>query len=197
LVLSTLSNACGSAPAEMTPKRPAPEERAAFVQQRPAPQAQVVADVSQPVVTLRTPYSRAEAIEVLDDYFAAIGRESNTDLAALLTEDATMRYGLGSAGGLALVAWVRRFAQRDYLTPSPSSVYDPDGLELHAARDLDQRLPGDGMAFTPEASELLLRVPLTPTAARSRFGNELQLLLVPGERGLVIRKIFERGYADP
>jgi hypothetical protein len=176
---------------------PALESRGAFVERQSAPDATPVGNVSDPILTLRTPYSRAQAVDVLDRYFAAIARESNTELAELPTEDATMQYGPQTSAGLALVAWVRRFAQRDYVGVHAASIYDAEGPDLRSARDLAERAHLAGVAFVPEGAELSLRVPLSANAGKNRFGQELQLLLVPSERGLLIRKIMETGYAEP
>lgn len=173
------------------------EERPVFAEAPAAPEPLPVGAGSEAILSLRTPHARAEAQRVLDDYVEAIVRESNVDLSQLFTDDATMRYTEQGSGSSAVAGWSRRFAQRDYTNENPVGLYDADHIELYSARDVAAHAEHVGLAFSPEGSDLVLRVPLSPSNPSGRFGEEIQLLLAPGERGLRIRRIFERGYTDP
>jgi hypothetical protein len=173
------------------------EARPVFAEAPVAPEPLTVGAGSEAIVSLRTPHARAEAQRVLDDYVHAIVRESNVDVSQLFTDDATMGYTERGSGSSAVAGWSRRFAQRDYTSENPVGLYDAEHLQLYTARDVAAHAEHEGLAFSPEGSELVLRVPLAPSNPSGRFGDEIQLLLVPGERGLRIRRIFERGYTDP
>lgn len=183
----------GARPA--TPTRSQGEARPVFLEAAPAPDPVLVSSSSEAVISLRTPHARAEAQRLFDDYLRAIVHESNSELSRLLTDDATIRYGLQSQGGSALSSWVRRFTQRDYTVENPSGLYDPERFEVFGVRDVGGL--DDGWVFTPEGSQLVVRVRLSPSSPSGRFGEEMQLLLVPGAEGLLIRRIFERGYSEP
>jgi hypothetical protein len=151
-------------------------------------------DTSDPVLSLRTPFTRAEVTRLLDRYFEAISRESNADLSLVLTDDATLHFGLQQPGSSALVGWVRRFAQHDYATAHPEGLFDRRSLDVYTAADARALAPRGELAFVPEADQLLARVRLTAGALSKRFGDEMQVVITPLGDELRIRRIYERGF---
>lgn len=194
-VATCLAGACASGARGPEPQRPEPGERGAgYSEPQRVPTPTWVADTTDPVVSLRTPHSRAQVAELLDAYFEAIALESNTRLSELLTHDATLHFTPQQPGNSALVGWVRRFSQYDYQTAYPSSLYDPTTMELYTAADVSALQLERDLAFVPERDQLLLRVRLTPGTLSNRFGDELQLLIAPEADALYIRRIYERGF---
>jgi hypothetical protein len=167
----------------------------AFTEPQRVPAPSWVGTTSEPVVSLRTPFSRAEVAGLLDRYFEAIALESNTRLSELLADDATLHFSLQKPGSSALVSWVRRFAQYDYRTVHPESMYDPNEVEIYTAADVAAFGRPHDLAFVPEGDQLLARIRLTPGTLSNRFGDEMQLLLSSVGDELVIRRIYERGFS--
>jgi hypothetical protein len=162
-----------------------------------APKAQTQAQARDDVVSLRVPFGRDAALRVMEAYFAAIASESNTELAGLLTEDATITYGPQGVPGSALVGWVRRFAQLEYRGLDAKALYRRAELELYSAEDASALAEQRGFAFQPSGDQLLVRVPLILPSlnVKGRFGNEVQMLLEPSDGTLRIRRVFEPGFA--
>jgi hypothetical protein len=187
--------ACASPQGAKAPGETSLEPRAAiFTEPQRAPEPTWVAHTGSPVVSLRTPFSRGEVVQLLEAYFQAVALESNTRLSELLTEDATLHFSLQKPGGSALVGWVRRFAQYDYQTADPRGLYDPSAVELYTPADVAAFQDASGLAFLPEGDQMLARVQLTPAGRSNRFGDELQLLITPQQDALLIRRIYERGF---
>lgn len=164
-----------------------------------APQPRLVADSGDGVVSLRTPVSRGQAIAVVVRFFDAVTSESNTRLAELFRDDATIRYDTTPALSQALMAWVRRFGQMDYRALRAATLYREADIEVYSSQDVPALAHQRPFALTPVDDQLLVRFPVSASAAsnQARFGHEMQFLLDPTEDGLFISAIFEDGYVAP
>jgi hypothetical protein len=158
------------------------------------PAATASADASGGIVLLRAPAPRQDAERVVRAFFEAIRHESIRDLGAVLSDDATLLTGTGSAAESVPKVWAARFKRLDYGFSGAKSPYRSDELGFFTAEELRELRSVRRFELAPEAGELLgvvtTRDRLKVEGPR-HFGRKIEFVLGETPEGLRIRRIFE------
>lgn len=158
------------------------------------PSAKGEADTSEAVVVLRGPPAGPAARRLVQGFFEAVRRESLRDLGALLSDDATISSGPGSAAEPVPKVWAARFKRLDYGFTGAKHPYRSDELGLFTKEQLLALRPARAFELTPEDDELLLVVTTRDRrklAGPRHFGRRIEFVLGPARSGFEIRRMFE------
>jgi hypothetical protein len=146
------------------------------------------------VVLLASPPANDPARLVVQDFFEAVRRESVSELAALLSEEATISSGPGSAPEPASKVWAARFKRLDYSFSGAKQPYRSDELGLFTPDELQRLYPARRFELAPESGELLAVVTTRDRRklkGQRHFGRRLEFVLGPTPSGLRIVRMFE------
>jgi len=127
-------------------------------------------------------------------FFDAVRRESVRDLSAVLSDDATISSGVGSAAESVPKVWAARFKRLDYGFSGAKAPYRNDELGFFAADELLQLRAFRRFELTPEPGELLAVVTTRDRLevdGPRHFGHKIEFVLGDTPDGLRIRRIFE------
>lgn len=158
------------------------------------PAAAPEADASGGIVLLRAPRARGAAQRVVQAFFDAVRRESVRDLSAVLSDDATISSGAGSAAESVPKVWAARFKRLDYGFSGAKAPYRSADLGFFGADELLQLRGLRRFELTPEPGELLAVVitrDRLDLEGPRHFGHKLEFVLGDTPAGLRIRRIFE------
>lgn len=187
LVMVTLG-CVGTAPAPPIPPDAGREPAVVW------PSALREASATDGVVVLSAPPTGRAARRVVQDFFEAVRRESIRELDALLSEDATISSGPGSAAEPVPKVWAARFKRLEYGFSGAKHPYRSDELGLFTKQELAVLRPARAFELSPEDDELLAVVTTRDrrklTGPR-HFGRRIEFVLGPSPSGLQIRRMFE------
>lgn len=156
---------------------------------RPTP---VAPGTSTPSLVWRSVAPSTEAARaVVRRFFDAVARESTTELAGSLVEDALFHRPNQPATS-ALQFWTRRFSAGDYtkhVVPHDVAirVFDHESARALTRYRTTQLWPD------PDEFLAVVDLPLagTPTGSSAPWGTQLQLILLAGEDGWKVRALWE------
>lgn len=177
------------APPQSVPPDGAPREPAVVW-----PLALREASATEEVVVLSAPPTGRAARRVVQDFFEAVRRESIRELDALLSDDATISSGPGSAAEPVPKVWAARFKRLEYGFSGAKHPYRSDELGLFTKQELSVLRPERAFELSPEDDELLAVVTTRDRrklAGPRHFGRRIEFVLGPSASGLQIRRIFE------
>jgi hypothetical protein len=146
------------------------------------------------VVVLQAPPTGRVARHVVQDFFEAVRRESIRDLDALLSEDATITSGPGSAAEPVPKVWAARFKRLEYGFSGAKHPYRADELGVFTKEELSALRPARAFELSPDEDELLAVVTTRDRRKLSgprHFGRRIEFVLGPSPSGLQIRRMFE------
>lgn len=158
------------------------------------PSALREASARDSVVVLQAPPTGRAARQVVRDFFEAVRRESVRELGALLSDDATISSGPGSAAEPVPKVWAARFKRLEYGFSGAKHPYRSDELGLFTKEELSVLRPGRAFELAPEHDELLAVITTRDRrklAGPRHFGRRIELILGPSPSGLQIRRMFE------
>lgn len=176
--------------------QPPPEPRSSY----PAvssptrwPRALPEADAASSVVLLAAPQPQRAARSMVRGFFAAVRRESVTDLSALLGDGATISSGPGSSPEPLPKVWAARFKRLDYGADA-KAPYRDDQLAIFSPEELARLGSARRYTLEPAAGELLAVVTLrerSSAAGPRHFGRRIEFILGNTDQGLRILRMFE------
>ena len=136
------------------------------------------AEVSERLVTLRTPLGADRAVDTVSELFRKIVIEDSDGLEALFTREATAGNGSGgtSSTPLAVLWWQQRFRRLDYTRLAGEPIFREAELEIYRAEDSVDALPHPAIRLDALGeTDIVIRLPiLTSHAGADRlFGDEM------------------------
>lgn len=142
------------------------------------PRARERAEVSERLVTLRTPLGADRAVDTVSELFRKIVIEDSDGLEALFTREATAGNGSGgtAATPLAVLWWQQRFRRLDYTRLAGELLFREAELEIYRAEDDVDALPHPAIRLEALGeTDVVIRLPiLTSHAGADRlFGDEM------------------------
>lgn len=158
------------------------------------PSAKRRAQASEAVVVLEAPHTGRAARKLVGDFFDAVRRESLRDLEVLLSAEATLSSGPGSASESVPKIWAARFKRLDYGFSGAKHPYRSDELAIFTQEQLSALRPARDFELAPGEDELLAVVTTRDRrklAGPRHFGRRIEFVLGPASSGLEIRRMFE------
>lgn len=163
------------------------------------PPARPRADVTDGVVTLRTPLGHEDALRTIRSFFEAVTAEDLGRLSAVATPTAlvsdTRNGALDRVQNYGFL-WRQRFAKHDFLGLEATTLYRESEIETFDLRDpasLPAELQLASAGEAPEPEDVIVRVHiLAPTSAGTRlFGDTLTFWLRRDAERYVVGRIAE------
>jgi len=160
------------------------------------PPARDHAEVSEGLLTLRTPLGADQAVAVVAELFRKVVLEDGEGLDALFTRDAVSVSPSAPNGGSgqapsALLLWQGRFRKLDYTKLAGEPIYREAEIQIFRPEDSVEAVPH--ASVHPESlgdGDVVVRVPLITTriGAERLFGEEMILWMRrDGERFRIYR----------
>jgi len=180
-----------------------PKPAGVVVDPLPAPlQPTTVASTSEhAIIALTAPLPWHEAVRVLEAFVAAVLREEEPTLRALLEPEATWyNSATGPAGATrALPLWRERFRRFDYTSLSVVTLYAVNEVKIDTSDPQRSVHPATSLPLMPASDDRWVRITILASRVGPDrlWGDRLSLRLHPAGSTFRIRAIEEENFSMP